>query len=288
MRNIDLIITDIDGTLYNSNRQISSKTKQFLLNLEKQGTKIALCSGRMPKELKAIETELQLNQYNGYLIHTNGSGILNCQTKEEISFSPIELDEIQNLVQFARKHKLYSIAEYKGSYITECRYTTHLLRLLIQIFWPKNKHPKYVRLRQFIYMTKNATEVKDILVYLDKPIHKIIIKGRKKNVDIIEDYLRQKKDIYRVYRLSSGCVEINHTSVNKGRAALYLLDQLHLSQENVYAFGDSINDHDLLRVIQNSVAMANADAKTKQLAKYTTKSNDEDGIYWFFEKNSTI
>lgn len=86
MQQIHLIITDIDGTLLNSKRQISNKTKEFLLDVQKKGTKIALYSGRIPAELKSIEKELQLDQFEGFLIHTNGSGIINCKTKKKYSF----------------------------------------------------------------------------------------------------------------------------------------------------------------------------------------------------------
>ena len=99
-----------------------------------------------------------------------------------------------------------------------------------------------------------------------------------------EEYISAHNDTYNGFRLTTGCIEVNHASVSKGIAAKYLANMLNIPLENTVAFGDSANDHALLESIPNSVAMDNADSTTKALAKYTTKSNDEDGIVHFLKK----
>ena len=46
-----LIALDLDGTLKDSNNQITPKTREALIQVQKQGVKIVLASGRPTAEL---------------------------------------------------------------------------------------------------------------------------------------------------------------------------------------------------------------------------------------------
>ncbi|WP_195836726.1 HAD family hydrolase [Holdemanella porci] len=79
MNKLQLLITDIDGTLLNTQKQISKQTLDYLIHLQQNNVVIALCSGRIPAELQSLVNQLQLDKYGGYIIHTNGAGIINCK-----------------------------------------------------------------------------------------------------------------------------------------------------------------------------------------------------------------
>ncbi len=53
-----LICMDIDGTLLDDNKKLSSEVKQSLMEVHQKGILIALASGRMPAGVEAIEKEL--------------------------------------------------------------------------------------------------------------------------------------------------------------------------------------------------------------------------------------
>ena len=103
MNKLQLLITDIDGTLLNTQKQISKHTLDYLIHLQQNGVVIALCSGRIPAELQSFIKQLQLDRYGGYIIHTNGVGIINCKTSDSINFSPLHLNEMQELTNLAKK-----------------------------------------------------------------------------------------------------------------------------------------------------------------------------------------
>lgn len=96
------------------------------------------------------------------------------------------------------------------------------------------------------------------------------------------DAIMHKED-YHCYRLTKSCVEINHADVSKANALHSLQQELGLTQEAVAVFGDSPNDHEMLSEFKISVAMGNADAKTKSIASFQTLTNDEDGIVHFMQ-----
>src|SRR5699024_7783392 len=58
-----------------------------------------------------------------------------------------------------------------------------------------------------------------------------------------------------------------------------LMEVLNIKHEHAYAFGDGLNDREMLEFVPNSVAMGNAVDEVKQFAAYVTKDVDKDGIY---------
>ena len=57
-----------------------------------------------------------------------------------------------------------------------------------------------------------------------------------------------------------------------------ILQHVHISREEIMAFGDGDNDKDMLRYAGIGVAMGNADASVKQQADHVTADVDQDGV----------
>lgn len=81
---IKAIVLDIDGTLLNSKKKISEKTKQALINAQKKGVKVILASGRPTPGMFGLAEELEMTKYEGYLVSYNGARVTDCLTKEVI------------------------------------------------------------------------------------------------------------------------------------------------------------------------------------------------------------
>ena len=64
---IQMIVMDMDGTLLTSDNTISPKTKEMLLQVQKQGVRLVLASGRSYCKLLEYAKELQMDTYGGYL-----------------------------------------------------------------------------------------------------------------------------------------------------------------------------------------------------------------------------
>ena len=59
---IKVIIMDVDGTLSNSQKVITPKTKEALIEVQKQGVKIVLASGRPTAGLRHEAKDLLLDE----------------------------------------------------------------------------------------------------------------------------------------------------------------------------------------------------------------------------------
>lgn len=77
-------------------------------------------------------------------------------------------------------------------------------------------------------------------------------------------------------------------TAGKVQAIRELAKLLDISVSDIAAFGDDINDIEMLRMCGMGVAVANAVAKVKDIADSVTLSNDEDGVAEWLEKNIII
>lgn len=79
---IKLIVMDVDGTLTNSKKIITDKTKEDLIKVQEDGILLVLASGRPTSGLMDLAKELKMNENNGLLVSFNGSKVIDCETNE--------------------------------------------------------------------------------------------------------------------------------------------------------------------------------------------------------------
>ena len=75
-----ILVLDLDGTLTNSQKEISDTTRKGLLEIQKAGKIIVLASGRPVNGVAPIAEKLEMNRYNGYMLSFNGGRITKCST----------------------------------------------------------------------------------------------------------------------------------------------------------------------------------------------------------------
>ena len=72
--------------------------------------------------------------------------------------------------------------------------------------------------------------------------------------------------------------------VTKADAINHLCDYYSINKQDIVAFGDNYNDISMFEVA-DGVAVENAQESLKEVAKYLTKSNEDDGVSYFIQKN---
>lgn len=82
MSGIKVIIMDVDGTLTNSKKVVTEKTKNALIKAQELGAILVLASGRPISGLLDLSKELKMNEHNGLLISFNGSKVIDCETNK--------------------------------------------------------------------------------------------------------------------------------------------------------------------------------------------------------------
>ena len=71
-----ILVLDLDGTLTNTRKEITPRNREALIQTQQQGTRLVLASGRPTYGVAPLADELQMNQFDGYILSYNGGEII--------------------------------------------------------------------------------------------------------------------------------------------------------------------------------------------------------------------
>lgn len=267
-----LIVMDMDGTLLNKEKKIPEKTKEALIRLEENKDILVLASGRGKDRLMDFVYELEMDKHHGYLIESNGSYIYDIQNENRHKIKTMTHEEAEVIVEYVRKTYPQNdivIMSKNYAFINTSPYgmqnTTYNRKTIEQLKNRKNREFKDVR-------------------EVDETFFKVCVFDEVDKVEeILKDLQEHFSDRYWCGRVAPFWIEITPIEISKGIALKKIMDELNVSKEDVYVFGDGENDLSMLEV-GHSVAMGNALDVVKEKCEYVTLSNDEDGIAHFIEE----
>lgn len=261
-----LIALDLDGTLKNSNNEITEKTRQALIQAQKQGVKIVLASGRPTPGLRHEAKALELEKYEGYILSFNGARVVDVKNGETIYEQTLTIDEA------------------KKSYIRAKEYHLACMTYEDDVIVTEDIDDEYVYVEARINDIQKR-KVESFQENLKDPIHKVLLTGKPEYVASIEEEFKQPfGDSLSIYRSAPYFIEIMAKGIDKAASLDRLAKALGIQQEEVMAFGDGYNDLSMIEYAGLGVAMANAVDEVKQRANVITLSNDEDGIAYMLKK----
>ena len=91
-------------------------------------------------------------------------------------------------------------------------------------------------------------------------------------------HFKDFQDSFQVKVSGSKWMDITHPKADKGNAIKLLQKKLNIKKEESVAFGDYLNDIEMLNAVKYSYAMENAHPEIKKNAKYQTYSNNDFGV----------
>lgn len=256
----EILVLDIDGTLTNSQKQISDKTYRSIMAIQERGHKVVLASGRPTPGILPLAEKLKLSEYDGYILSFNGAKVMNCRNGEIIFQQVLNRDYIPLLHTTAVENKV-GLLSYEG----DCVITDSEIDQYIEIESRINGIP--------------VKQVDDFVSYIQFDINKCLMTGEHDILKRIEPELKAKlKGELNIYRSEPYFIEIMPRNIDKAYSLGKLLDYLNLSKEQMISCGDGFNDISMIEYAGMGVAMANAQEVVKNKADYITLSNDEDGV----------
>ena len=263
-----IIFSDIDGTLRNSKREITEKTKECIKKLKEIGIEIILCSGRPRAEVEKVSKECDASRY---IISSNGAEVYDYISKKVIYSNPMKMTNCKELCDIAIQNNCIISMHQGNNRIT-------------------NKE-KYNDTTEIVL---NSKELKDVIskesivqcVILDKEIQKIRnVREKILQLDGIR-IINESKCLTNPNEKNTGTLycDIVDKSTSKGQALKNLCEILGVNSKDTIGIGDSFNDIEMLDFVGYSVAMGNAIDSLKRHVNEVTCTNDEDGAAVFFEK----
>lgn len=265
--NYKIIAMDLDGTLTNSDKIITPKTKAALMHLQKEGVKVVLASGRPTRGIQHLEEELELQKYGGYILPYNGGQIIECASGNVLHSRTIPPHVCQRIVALA-----------KIFYANLLTYHNEELLCL-------EKYDMYAEIESKINgMTiVQPDDYEKAIAGFDVP--KFIMLEDEHHLVRIQNAIHPALSKYcECFTSAPYFLEITPKGIDKGSSLDVLLNHIGMDRSDLVTVGDGMNDVSMLRIAGLGVAMGNARQEVKNAADFVTLSNDEDGIAYMIEQ----
>lgn len=262
---IKAIVTDLDGTLLDTKKQISDYTKHVLQNTLDKGIQICIATGRTPESVEYKLEQWNLEQNIRFILAMNGSTLYDRKKRYRQDFHlMLGEDLIQVIKHFEDLPVLFQVL------YGPTRYTSMIT-------------PEWIHRSQLFGETLVQVDMKEFLCH--RMTNKFIILFDPEHMPaIMERASCFNSD--NLYGFPSGkdCYEFVDLHINKGFAIHKLANELQINEDEIAAFGDAGNDVEMLKTVGLSIAMKNGSDEIKKIAKYQTDyDNDHDGVAHFIE-----
>lgn len=271
---IKLLVLDVDGTLLNSNREMSERTIKILKKVQQNGVRIALATGRPTYGVLPYAKAIDLDFNDGYIISYNGAKVLEASTGKIIFERAIDPQMVPYIEKQAERSGC-DLAYYDGD----------------EVVATNADNPHIVDEAQMNNMSLRHTD--NLLDEMEKlsedkqnwPTEIILVNDDEEVLLGLEEYLqRHLNGVVDTIHSNPYYLEVVGYQVGKSYAMSALVQKLGISMKEVMAFGDGHADVNMLQMAGTGIAMGNAPEEVKRCADYTTLSNDEDGAALAIEK----
>ena len=276
MSDIKVIIMDVDGTLTNSKKVVTEKTKNALIKAQELGSILVLASGRPTSGLIDLAKELKMNEHNGLLVSFNGSKVIDCETNKVLFNKTMSIEEGQAVLEHMKNFKVKPMID-KDDYM----YVNNVFdNEVINNGEPFNIIEYEARGGKF-----KLCEQEDLAAFADYPLNKILTAG---DPEYLEEHY---KEMMEPFKDKLSCMftapfyfEFTAKGIDKAKALDSVLIPMGYKKEEMIAFGDGHNDASMVKYAGVGVAMENAVEDLKAIANEITLSNEEDGIAYTLSK----
>lgn len=264
---IQLVATDLDGTLLNERKEITPRTLDVIKEMSRQGIHFGLASGRSIDSMLNSINDWGIEPYLDYLIGSNGNSFYDMKTKEREDFFSISGKAAQEILDF---YKGYPVI---GNVVMDVyRYTEDMNDMNIKDAKKYGEIPVQVNLCEFL----KTHDPSKVLFVFDPHF-----------LDLVQQRANEfKNDQISHYSSAIDLYEFMHKDMNKGYGLHRAAQHFYLTMDQTMAFGDAMNDAALIQEAGIGVCMSNGYDSLKKLSNDVTESsNEEDGLAKYLEKH---
>ncbi|QTE22098.1 HAD family hydrolase [Polaribacter cellanae] len=261
LKKIKLVVSDMDGTLLNSNNEVSTSFFELFQKLKEKNIHFCAASGR---QYNSIVDKLAPIKNEIYVIAENGA--IAKKGEEVLLLNSLNSDKIIDIIPTLRK--------IDGANMVLCSQDSAYI---------ESKDARFINLFQEYYY---SYQVVDDLVEIAKttPILKIAVYHFNSSEKFIYPEIEHLKNDYLLKVSGQNWLDISTDKANKGNALKAIQKILNVTKEETMVFGDYHNDIEMLQEAEFSFAMENAHEDIKEIAKHATKSNNHLGVESVLEK----
>ncbi|WP_188454540.1 Cof-type HAD-IIB family hydrolase [Virgibacillus oceani] len=244
-----IVFFDIDGTLVDFDKKIPLSTKVAIQQLKENGVYVAIATGRAPYMFENIRKELGIESFvsfNGQYVVFEGQLVYD---------NPLGQEELK---------RLYN-ASLAGDY--------PMIFMGAEEMRASQGDSKYIK-ESFDSLKFNYPDV-DPEFYDDRSIYQALLFCERD----AEKAFQNVHTSFRFLRWHDLSCDIMPDGGSKAIGVQKLIEASGLKVNDTYAFGDGLNDIEMIEEIGTGIAMGNAVHELKKIADYVTADVGEEGIY---------
>jgi len=246
---IKMIVTDLDGTLFRSDKTISEYTEKTLSRCRDAGIKVVYATGRSGSD-SAINSD-----YFDARINMNGAI---AKVGESVIY--------QRTIPYGVARSFLMSCDKRGFRVTLQSENMHYSNFAVSDVW------SWINNYEIVNFKKHNIDGQKIYLVGLAPV----------DLDFISSIL--PTELYMVMA-NDGLLMIMNKEATKSKALSAVSDYWGINLPDIVAFGDDLNDIDMLSIAGVSIATSNAFDEVKAVADHICKSNDDDGVAKWLEEN---
>lgn len=272
-----IIFLDIDGTLTEPGKNIPPESALKAISAARQkGHVVFLCTGRnydMMKPLLKYGFDGFIASSGGYIV-CGDEVIYDCPLTEEQRVLALGLFEKNNI--------------FRTVECNEGSFTTEEFKEFLRKNAETSGNSEFLRWREQLEKNLNMRPIEE---YENQPVYKVVLMVDEEWK--LEEPMKMLSDEFTFViqeKNEHGYINCEFISkqYDKGQAVKRVCEHLGIEIKNTYAFGDSMNDLEMMEVAGTSICMENGSSALKEMADDICKSVSEDGLYKAFEKHGLL
>ncbi|KGX88127.1 Cof-type HAD-IIB family hydrolase [Pontibacillus litoralis] len=261
---IKLLVCDLDGTLIDGENKVKQQDVQAIQDAIDNGITLAIASGRMDHEIKAV-LELLEQKENGHRVSQNGAFIYDKEGQAILSntFPP---EKIQELFRSTLGEDiLTTVSTATDTYVLEDNLAAQEVQK--RLFHKLIIEPDM--------LTKLGTEINPSKIAVFGKTDRL--KALQKEIDATYDHYTES------YISDPMCLDLMPKHISKGAAVKKLMQMYGYNPEEIACVGDSYNDLSMFELTPNSFAMPQAEDAVKEKATHVI-TDVADAIHYLLKK----
>ncbi len=264
MGRIDIIATDLDGTLLTDDKKISDINKKAMLAAAQQGIYIVPATGRGLYTLPQNIVELDCIKY---AVTSNGASIVDVKSREIIYKKHMSIDTAMRVINMSFEMGIMVEIFTEGRAYTLRKYVGDLEGYGV--------NPKFIK---WYLDTRNVVDDYSQVLKNDVTVENInlVFNDLDKRVEM-RNTLRADSEIEVTNSLGNN-IEVGVKNWGKGAALEVLTGMLGSDMSRVMCLGDNENDIDMLKRAGISIGMSSGQDSVKKNVTFVAKGNNDDGF----------
>jgi Cof subfamily protein (haloacid dehalogenase superfamily) len=278
MENQKIFVSDLDGTLLQSDGTLSAYSRDKLRELLEAGVHFTVASARAWGEIVPVLGDLPLSLP---VIAINGAYLTDYATGKHLVINNLDNDFAKSIYRHILEHRLLPfIVTYNGT--EDCLYWEELKNEQMQWYHDILHVHKDQRIRRTEDLNHALTEKVIAFAVMGPPEHVKALSAflAARYLGRLENFLFENP-----YSPGHWWLTIHDRKACKSRAIRTLVEMTGHDFKDLTVFGDHINDIKMFHLAGRAVAVANAEDEVRQHADEIIGANDEDAVVKYILKN---